>query len=301
MFSQHVTRRISASTLEILRAYFRQCGPSRRLIPLLLLLLFIDALLQAAVPALMGYIVDQLIRNAQHFVTHQLPWLIPAAVIACILFYCIAYTQHYLTQHIGQGVGTRFQIELYNHLQRLSADFFQRNQVGEITSRLTNDIGQGVMPLFTQFVVSFWALSVLVVSCITMAYLSVPLLLAFLGVAATMVVITRVVSTRIQTLTREVRDEAGRINARITETIYANPLIRAFAKERDFTESVSRHSTLLLQKSLRTARMTVLFSDVMNTFLALLAPTSLLLIGAYFVGQGFTVGTLVAAYGYWKT
>ncbi|HEX2950660.1 MAG TPA: ABC transporter ATP-binding protein, partial [Armatimonadota bacterium] len=47
--------------------------------------------------------------------------------------------------------------------------------------------------------------------------------------------------------------------------------------------------------------MTVLFSDVMNTFLALLAPTSLLLIGAYFVGQGFTVGTLVAAYGYWKT
>jgi ABC-type multidrug transport system fused ATPase/permease subunit len=299
--SKSATRRRSGlSTWQIVAEYYKHCGSARRLIPLQLFLVFVDAFFQASIPALTGYVIDQLRVDAQAFVRTQLPWLVLGVLVAAVLFYAVAYTQHYLAQRIGNGAGVSFQVGLYNHLQRLGADFYQRNHVGEITSRLTNDINQGVMPLYTQFMATTWAISMVIVSCFWVAMHSIQLLAVFVVVGAVMIVISRTMKTRIQRLNREVRDESGRINARITEDVSANALIRAFAQEQAFSENIRRHSAVFLTKVLRTARLTTLFSDVMNAFLSILAPGALLLVGAFLVGSSITIGALVTAVQGWQ-
>ena len=287
------------TSMQLAKAYFRLCGSARRYIILQLFLLFIDALLQASVPALTGYVIDQLTHNAHGFM-QQLPWMIPAVLGAAILFYVAAYSQHYLEQVIGYNAGRQFQLELYNHLQRLGADFYQRTHVGEITSRLTNDINQGVMPLYTQVAATSWATYMVLISCSWMFIISPRLLILFLVVALVMTIVSKSMRKRIQQLNREVRDEAGRINARITEDVSANALIRAFAREQTFSENIRQHSAVFLTKVLRTARVTTIFSDVLNTFLAIIAPAVMLLAGAVLIVQGgISVGALVTTMQSW--
>mgnify|MGYP001596262996 FL=1 len=127
----------TSSVRDIASSFIRHAGSAKRLIPLSLVLLLLDGLMQAAVPGLMGYIVDELIRDAAGFARDKL-WMFGLLLAAgSLVFYFVAYNQHYLVQKISRTVGVNFQVELYNHLQQLSADFYQRTHVGEITSRLT--------------------------------------------------------------------------------------------------------------------------------------------------------------------
>ena len=92
------------------------------------------------------------------------------------------------------------------------------------------------------------------IACFWIFFFSPRLLLVFAVVIVVMAVITKKFTAHIQQLNREVRDEAGRINARITEDIYANSLIRAFAREQAFSERIRQHSALFLSKVIHTAR-----------------------------------------------
>ena len=52
----------------------------------------------------------------------------------------VQYINAYLTQWIGQQTIFDLRMELYTHLQRLSLRFFDRNPIGRLITRVTNDI-----------------------------------------------------------------------------------------------------------------------------------------------------------------
>jgi len=286
------------SAWHMLRAYYEMCGEVRWLIPLNALLFLFDAVIATAVPVTMGYIIDRLTTDAPEFVAHRLPWLLPAILGGCVIFYLNAFGQRYLTHLISQRVGARCQTMLYVHLQRLSADFYHRTPVGEITSRLTTDVMQGVIPFYEVTMDLFWALSVMIISCIGMAYLGWPLLVAYLSLAVIFGGITYLMGIRVQGLNRAARDESGRIAAHLTEQMASHTLIRAFARETATAQAVRAHIDVYLGKVLRTLRLATCYGEIGNTFLGV-APLCLLLGGAYFIGPHLTIGALIAAYAYW--
>ncbi len=295
------SRRSGMTGWQLVREYYRMCGPARHFILLQMVLVIIDAVLQASVPALTGYVIDSITRNPRGFVHHQLPWLIPAVLGATVVLFATAYAQHYLAQYIGNSAGVNVMLGLYKHLQRLSIDFYQRTHVGEITSRLTNDINQGVMPLYAQAIAIIWSISMIVVACLWIIVISPRLMLVFLAVMVCMTLATKSLRQHIKMLSRQVRDEAGRINAHITEDISANSLIRAFAREQVFSERIREHSAVYLSKVLHTAKITTIFGDVLNAFMGILAPGGMLLAGAFIVtGGGISIGALVTMLQSWQ-
>ncbi|MDP6417421.1 MAG: ABC transporter ATP-binding protein, partial [Gammaproteobacteria bacterium] len=285
---------------EIIPQFFRRIGKTRRLIPLQITLLCLDGAIHSTVPAITGYIIDQLNTDPAAFVSEKLIWLAPAVVGLSLLYYSCVASQHYLANRIYRSAGMRFQVELYRHLQTLSADFYQRNHIGEITSRLTNDINAGVMPLYPQLTMIIWCLSLLIPAAISMFFISRPLFCIFMATSVIFIILTRIIIPYIRRLNRQMQDEAGRINARITENVSANSLIRAFAQEANFTDQVNRHTQVYLTKALRTARVSIFFADIMTMFLTVLSPLGILLAGAYFIRQGVSIGALVAASLYWR-
>jgi len=52
----------------------------------------------------------------------------------------IQYVSSYLTQWIGQRTIFDLRMELYEHLQRLGLRFYDRNPIGRLITRVTNDI-----------------------------------------------------------------------------------------------------------------------------------------------------------------
>ena len=52
----------------------------------------------------------------------------------------MSYVQTYLTGWVGERILADLRNKLFDHLQRLSLGFFERNRAGVIISRLTNDV-----------------------------------------------------------------------------------------------------------------------------------------------------------------
>ena len=59
---------------------------------------------------------------------------------ALALNFVFRYAQNYLMQMIGQKVMYDMRVQIFSHLQRQSLAYFDRNPVGRLISRLTNDV-----------------------------------------------------------------------------------------------------------------------------------------------------------------
>lgn len=159
------------------------------------------------VPWFTGRVVDKLKENSTEFVQNEFAFLAVAAVLAFVLFYSCAFTWHYLNQRTSQKVGTNIQLALYRRLQKLSAGFYQRNHVGEITSRLTNDVNMGARPLYPMTMCMFWSLAVLVPACINMWMMSVKLFALFVGSVVVFMLITKLVMPLVRRMNRGLRED----------------------------------------------------------------------------------------------
>jgi len=61
---------------------------------------------------------------------------VAAGVANCVMY----YVETYMTGWVGERVLADLRTTLFNHLQRLSLGFYERNRAGVIISRLTNDV-----------------------------------------------------------------------------------------------------------------------------------------------------------------
>jgi len=285
---------------EIFSVYFRCLGDSKKLIPIQNFLVVLDGVLQACVPAILGYVVDRLIDNPAVFVEEELSSIVLLCCGGSAFFYLLAVSHHYLGTKISTTIGVNIRLDLYRHLQKLSADFYQRHHVGEVSSRLTNDVNTGVLPIYGLYYTMLWALSVVIPSCIALFMISGPFITLFIGFIGFLALLIRMIMPSLRILNRHVGEETGRISASVTEEISANQLTRTFARESEAYEGLFQQNQVLLAKVLKAAKRSFILGDFLNTFNAFIAPLGLLFVGSLFIGQGLTVGALVAAYGYWN-
>src|SRR5438876_1156881 len=90
-----------------------------------------------APPFLSKYAVDDGIRRHD---LAKLWWIVGAFVLAGFLNWGMSYLQTYLTGWVGERILADLRTDLFQHLQRLSLGFYERNRAGVIISRLTNDV-----------------------------------------------------------------------------------------------------------------------------------------------------------------
>jgi len=59
-----------------------------------------------------------------------------------ILFWASYYTQIRAEAKLGQSILLNLRSQVFDHVQRLSVKFFDKNEVGRIMSRIQNDVGE---------------------------------------------------------------------------------------------------------------------------------------------------------------
>src|SRR5829696_7489694 len=63
-----------------------------------------------------------------------------AFIGALVLAFVLRYAQSYIMQMIGQNVMYDLRYQIFSHLQHQSLSYYDRNPVGRLISRLTNDV-----------------------------------------------------------------------------------------------------------------------------------------------------------------
>ena len=260
----------------------------------------VDAAAQCAVPVFFRFVINSIESDAALFVREQLGWTIGAGVVLLVLFLPAAYFFHVFFFVSVMRFCRNLQVELYRHVQRLSVDFFQRFQVGEINARLNGDIeticGSAGMLSF----ILVWGPGMIIYSFTMMFLINVELAVIALVMLVLVSTITAWAMPSLKRWNREVRDASGQVSATITEYVGLYGLLKAFSREDHAERRVSRMSDDLLHSRERLTWLQNLFTDFMQTLTRFVAPLAILFVGALWISEGnLRTGDLVAFWGYW--
>ena len=161
-------------------------------------------------PYLFGYAIDHGISKGDKPLIYKM-----ALVLLCIqtLRLLLVMAQSYNIQVIGQKVMLDMRMELFNHVQSLPLSFFDKNPVGRIVTRLTNDIA-AIGELFSAgVIVVIGDVFIIVGIFVAMFILNVKLALITLSVFPIIVVIALWFGSRMKNSFREIRRKLACINA----------------------------------------------------------------------------------------
>jgi ATP-binding cassette subfamily B protein len=237
------------------------------------------------------YAVDDGIRQQN---LSALWWIVGAFLIAGLLNWAMSYAQTYLTGWVGERILADLRNRLFDHLQRLSLGFFERNRAGVIISRLTNDV-EAIDQLVTDGVTSLVQNSLtLVGTAILLFILDWRLALATLVVIPFMSVATIIFRSRSARAYSAVRERLGLVTATLAEDIAGMRIVQAFTRERTNVRNFRDVSERYRDSNMET----VVLNGLYFPFVDLLSSVALAVVlgyGGHLYFQGeVTLGTLFA-------
>ncbi|ODV06829.1 MAG: multidrug ABC transporter ATP-binding protein [Pseudonocardia sp. SCN 73-27] len=195
--------------------------------------------------------------EAQHVVPgagidfHALGLVLLAVVLIYLASSVFGYVQGYLLNGIVQRTVFVLRREVEDKLNRLPLSYFDRQQRGEVLSRVTNDIdniSQSLQQTMSQLLVSL--LSVLGV--LIMMFLVSPLLsvIALITIPVSLW-LTKAIAKRSQSQFVAQWRHTGALNGQIEEAFTGQELVRVFGRRREVESSFSAKNEELYQASFR--------------------------------------------------
>lgn len=148
-----------------------------------------------------------------------------------IAVFILQYVQMYITMYIGQKVQYDIRMQIFKHLQKLNLSFFDRNPVGRLVTRVTNDVNV-LDDMFSSGLVSvFGDIITLVGIVVALLYYNWKLALLTFMVLPLLVLATVIFRKKVRDIYRQVRLKLARLNAFVQEHISGMTIIQLFTRE----------------------------------------------------------------------
>ena len=206
----------------------------------------------------------------------------------------LQYGETLLITRVSQKVLLDLRQTLFRHLMRLDLRFYDRQSVGQLMSRVQNDVGT-LQDLFTSGLLSVLGDVLLLVGIlVVMGSMHVKLMLvtcAVLPVGAALTIFWRTYSRR---LFRRVRVALARVNGHLQENISGLRVIQALVSEAHNLRRFERANADHFDANLSSARLASLFFPTIE-LLSVIAIALVVVYGGPLVLAGsLSAGTLVA-------
>ncbi|GAW68291.1 xenobiotic ABC transporter ATP-binding protein [Geoanaerobacter pelophilus] len=227
--------------------FFPYLLPYRRLIAAALILLPFVAAAKLVQPWILKLAIDDHITKGAMAGLPSLAGLFLGVILAESL---LMFAQVYLLQYVGQKVMYDIRVQLFSHLQRLSARFFDRTPVGSLVSRLTSDI-EVLGEMFAAGIVTVVG-DVLVLAGIVgiMLFMNVKLSLVTFSVLPFLLWTAFAFRKWMRAAFRQVRARQSNLSAFLTESIGGMAVVQLFNRERDEAREFRRLNTAYMESNL---------------------------------------------------
>ena len=225
---------------------------------------------------------------------HTLTIVVVAFVAAGIAAFVLSAAQTYLTGWVGERALADLRIRLFDHLQRLSLGFYERNRTGAVVSRITNDV-DALDQLVTDGVASLVQNTlVLVGTTVVLFFLDWRLALATLVVLPLMGVATVWFRSRSNRAYRHVRERLGLVTATLAEDISGMRVVQSFTREPTSQESFRGINERYRAANYETVVLSGIYFPIVDVLSSVAVAIVLGFGGALVVSGSLTIGTLLA-------
>ena len=263
----------------------------KRYIASFMLASIVTNILYAFVPLLTGMAFNAVLQGAGSQLVRFAVLILGVVLVGGV----IDVTARLSSEILGKRLATDARDELYLNLLGKSQTFHNRQRVGDIMARAANDMARlsdMIVPGFDSIIDSFTSL-IIVITFI--GFLKPQLLLAPLLYTVVFVIALRAYSRQLQPVSDELRNQFGKMNAVLTETVSGIEVVKATAQEKQeqvkFEKNARRYRDFFIQDGEIQAR-------YLPPLLLMIALAGAFLHGLYLVTHGqLSIGNLVAYMG----
>jgi len=234
-----------------------------------------------------------LLNNYQNLSKHELTMIYTSIFVFLTLFIVIIYFRVYLPVYISSNVIREMRHQLYRHLQRLSADFYVQHKIGEIVSRMTNDITMAQL-LFSTVMINIMFDIITLTVAISYIVFTYPfqIYLPVIGICAVYGSLVRIFLPKIRTISRQVQEEMGKITGDVSEKIVGMKVLQSFTQEKVASHEMDERLESHYFETLKMAKFQAFFSSF-SQFLPSFARFLVIAIGIYLmIGSKMTMGDI---------
>lgn len=273
------------------RKIFSLSKPYRKRLITAILLSVTASLLWLTVPLGLRELLDAVFISADSHLLNMLTFgLLGLFLIQSLL----GFGGNYYMEWVGERVVSDLRIRLYSHLHSLSVRYFSDQRLGDITSRLTNDVG-AVRQSVTNDVSALVTQSFSLIGSVTlMLMLNWRLSVIIFMMAPVIAVSTRIFGQKVRDLSRKVQDRLADTTATAEETLSSVYTVKSFTRE---SHEISRYQSAV-EDLFKSARRRALVTSLFWTVVGFLFMTGLITVfwygGTEVLSGRLTTGDLVA-------
>ncbi len=281
-----VTRELLLRVLSYARPYWGQIGG-------MLVMILLGTGLSLVSPLIFRTMIDQVLPAKD---LNRLFMLALALLLLPILSGGISVIQRRLNAAVGEGVIYDLRVALFVRLQRMSLRFFTNTKVGELMSRLNNDvvgaqnaISNTIVGIITNVIETVALLAVMLALEWRLTIVSILILPLFILAAQRL-------GTRLRDIARKAMDLNAQMNAHMNETLNIGGalLVKLFGRAREeggrFRDRAANVRDIGVQRAVLGSTFFMILGLVSAVGMALVYG-----LGGYYVILGtFTIGTIVA-------
>jgi len=281
-----VTRELLLRVLAYAKPYWRQIGG-------MLLTILTGSALNVVSPLIFRQLIDNILPNKD---LNKLVIFALALLLVPLLNGGISVAQRKLNATVGEGVIYDLRVALFVRLQRMSLRFFTNTKVGELMSRLNNDvvgaqnaISNTIVGIITNIIQGAAIL-------IVMLTLEWRLTLGSVFVLPFFYLIARRLGQRLRTIAREAMDLNAQMNAHMNETLNIGGalLVKLFGRASEEGDRFRQRAAGVRDMGIQRAFIGSAFF-VMIGLVSAVGTALVYGFGGWLVIQDkFTVGTIVA-------
>ncbi len=204
-------------------------------------------------------------------------------------------THNYIFGFVGHRMTTDFRVEFFSHIQSLSLRFFQERRVGEILSRMSNDISVIENALVTipvallrQSITLFGAMTIIL-------YLNWKLTGLILLILPPLMIFARVFGRRLKMFSAKLQDQLAQAVVVLEEVISSIKIVKSFTREPYERDRFQGKIETAFERAVDKLKVSSFFGPFILG-LTFLVSASLIWYGGYQVMQGATTPGELAAF-----
>ena len=267
--------------------------PYRKHIIFMLFIILVSTGISLISPLIMRDLIDKTLpeKNLQRLVL-----LTIALLMIPVLNGGLNIIQRRLNAGIGEGVIYDLRVALFSRLQRMSLSFFTHNKIGELMSRLNNDVVGAQTAISSTITSIITNLLQAVAIMVVMLSLEWRLTLLSVFILPLLILVTKRLANQLRDIARKAMETNARMNAMMNETLNIGGaiLVKLFGRTDLEIKRFEQRAAQVRDIGIHRAVVGVSFFVILG-LVAALGTAFIYGLGGYLViKDAFTIGTIVA-------
>lgn len=211
-----------------------------------------------------------------------------------------SFIQGWIMTGVSQKMSYRMRQDIERKIDRMPLSYFETNQVGDVLSRITNDVdtlGQSLNQSITQLITSVFTILGVLVMMLTISPLMTLITVVILPVTVALVML---IVKRSQKYFFAQQKYLGRIDGQIEETFAGHNIVKAFNREEKELSAFRETNAILFESAWKSQFFSGLMQPIMH-FVSNLGYVAVAVAGAMLAAAGtIKIGDITAFIQYVK-